>query len=85
MAPSDIESPVYAFDATGFAPIPLGPINFKTIVVASTNDVWVTLERAKFFADSWYSAFVNMGDAGHINAEAGYGEWKEGLEILKSI
>jgi predicted alpha/beta hydrolase family esterase len=85
VAPSDIESPVYTFEATGFAPIPLEKINFKTIVVASTNDHWVSFERAKYFASKWDSELISIGDAGHINADAGYGEWKEGLEILRRI
>ena len=83
VAPSDVENPVYTFPATGFVPIPLNRINFKTIVVASTDDHWVSLERAKFFADNWGSEFVNIGNAGHINAESGHYQWHEGLAILK--
>lgn len=85
VAPSDIEAPVYTFPATGFTPVPLEPLPFKTIVVASTNDEWVSAERAQFFAESWGSEIVFVGNAGHINAASGYGEWHEGLEILKRI
>jgi uncharacterized protein len=83
VAPSDLDAPAYTFPATGFTPIPLQPIPFKTIVVASSNDPWVSIERAKYFADSWGSEFVNIGDAGHINVAGGYGEWKTGLQLLK--
>jgi hypothetical protein len=85
VAPSDIEAPVYTFPATGFTPVPLDKIPFKTIVVASTNDVWVTEARARFFANHWGSDFISIGDAGHINADAGYGQWKEGVSILKKL
>ncbi len=85
VAPSDIENPKYNFPAKGFAPIPLHKINFKTIVVTSSNDYWVTAERAKFFANSWNSKFINIGDAGHINISSGYGRWEKGLEILKKL
>jgi uncharacterized protein len=85
VAPSDIENPVYTFPATGFSPIPVKKISFKTIVVASTNDQWVSLERANYFADCWGSEFVNIGDAGHINADSGHGKWQQGLEILKEL
>jgi uncharacterized protein len=85
VAPSDIESVSYTFPATGFSPIPLASIPFKTIVVASTNDQWVSFERAKFFATSWQSSFINIGDAGHINADAGFGQWPAGLELLKTF
>lgn len=82
VAPSDIENPVYTFPATGFTPIPLTPIAFKTMVVASSNDPWVSLERAQFFADAWGSTLINIGDAGHINADSGFGHWEQGLEFL---
>ncbi|MFD2584745.1 RBBP9/YdeN family alpha/beta hydrolase [Pedobacter vanadiisoli] len=85
VAPSDIEAPKYNFDTPGFDSVPLDKINFKTILVASTNDEWVTMERAEFFAKSWGSEFINIGASGHINANAGFGEWPEGLEILKKL
>lgn len=85
VAPADLETNQYTFPGIGFAPIPLAKINFKTIVVASANDIWVSLERAKFFAESWGSQFINIGNAGHINAESGYTNWDEGMKILKTI
>ena len=85
VAPSDIENPVYTFPATGFSPIPMDPIHFPTIVVASSNDPWVSLERAVFFAECWGSKLIDIGNAGHINADAGYGKWEQGLEILHTL
>lgn len=85
VAPSDIESSLYMFPATGFAPIPLGKINFRTIVVASADDIWVSLDRAKFFADNWGSQFINIGNAGHINVSSGHTTWDEGMEVLKTL
>ena len=85
VAPSDIDAPVYTFPATGFTPIPLERIPFPTIVVASTDDVWVSLERAQFFADHWGSELVNIGAAGHVNAVSGHHQWTEGLEILRRL
>jgi uncharacterized protein len=85
VAPSDLEAPQYTFPATSFAPIPLNKINFKTIVVASENDIWVSIERAKFFAENWGSEFINFGNAGHINVESGHTNWEEGMQLLKKI
>ncbi len=85
VAPSDIENPAYTFPATGFTPIPVHKINFKTIVIASNNDEWVSIGRAKFFAERWGSDFINISNAGHINTTSGYGEWHEGLEILGNV
>ena len=85
VAPSDIENPVYTFPATGFSPIPTDKINFPTIVVASEDDPWVSIERAKLFAANWGSRMISIGNAGHINAVSGYGKWDEGLAILHTL
>lgn len=82
VAPSDLEAPQYTFPATGFAPIPLHRLPFPSTVVASTDDPWVSLARAKYFAAAWGSELVNIGPAGHINAASGYGEWPAGLDLL---
>ncbi len=85
VAPSDIENRVYTFPATGFAPIPLQTIPFKTMVVASNNDPWVSLERAQLFANAWGSRLMNIGAAGHINADSGFGPWDQGLQYLQEF
>ena len=85
VAPSDCEAPTYTFDTKGFAPIPLKKLPFKSLVVASTNDEYISLERAEQFAAAWGSQFVNVGAKGHINFSAGFGEWNEGLELLKKL
>ncbi len=85
VAPSDLEAPHYTFPAKGFVPIPLSKIHFKTIVVASSNDPWVSLERARHFADCWASKFINLGAAGHINVASGHTKWEEGLSILQTL
>jgi len=85
VAPSDCEAATYNFDTKGFTPIPLEKLPFVSLVVASTDDEYVSLERARQFADAWGSEFVNVGAKGHINFGAGFGEWNEGLELLKKL
>ena len=85
VAPSDVEALQYDFPAKGFNPIPSDKINFKTIVVASEDDPWVSFERAKYFAETWGSEFINIGKAGHINAASGHYKWNEGSTILKRL
>ena len=85
VAPSDCEAETYTFDTKGFAPIPLERLPFPSMVVASTNDEYITLERAVQFADAWGSELINVGEKGHINPGAGFGEWNEGLELLKRL
>ena len=65
--------------------MPLDPLPFPSIVVSSSNDIWVTPERARHFAEHWGSEFLDIGAAGHINADSGHYQWEEGLEILKRL
>ncbi|MGY9047773.1 hypothetical protein P775_00530 [Puniceibacterium antarcticum] len=61
-----------------FGKIPEGPLDVPTIVVASQNDPWMEQSRAQALAESWDADFIDMGDAGHINVESGFGPWPEG-------
>jgi predicted alpha/beta hydrolase family esterase len=85
VAPSDTEAPTYPRGTTGFVPVPLIRLPFRSIVIASSDDVYVPPERAGFFAECWGSEFVNIGKAGHINTASGYGLWAQGLEYLKKL
>ena len=69
----------------GFAPIPRRPLPFHSIVVASTNDPYITIERARQLADSWLADFVDVGAVGHINVESGFGRWTEGEAIVDAL
>jgi hypothetical protein len=62
--------------------MPMGRLPFPSLVVASVNDQYVSPERAKTFASSWGSEIVFLGNAGHINGDAGYGPWPEGEKML---
>jgi predicted alpha/beta hydrolase family esterase len=85
VAPSDPEAPSFPAGATGFAPIPLLRLPFPSIVVASSNDPFVTIARAQTFATAWGSEFVRLGEAGHINTASGLGDWHEGLALLRKL
>lgn len=65
--------------------IPAESLGFPTVVVASMDDPWMTLDRASAWADLWNADLVNLGAAGHINAEAGFGPWPEGLWIFERL
>ena len=67
------------------APVPLDPLPFPALVVASENDPYVSFERAQVFADAWEAAFVTAGEAGHINVASGHGDWPEGEVLLSEV
>ena len=85
VGPSDVEGPIYPEEPKGFSPMPLKRLPFASIVVASEDDKWVSIERAKFFANAWGSRFVNIGRAGHINSDSKMGEWPEGQRLLREL
>ena len=85
VAPSDTERPTYPKGTRGFKPMPLSPLPFPSVVVASTNDPYVSVARAKKFAKAWGSRLVSIGEAGHINSDSGHGPWREGLLLLRSL
>jgi len=85
VAPSDTEAASYPKGPTGWTPMPMARLPFPSIVVASTDDEYATIERARRFADAWSSIFVNIGPAGHINSASGLGEWPLGRELLEEL
>jgi predicted alpha/beta hydrolase family esterase len=85
VGPSDTEQPDFPRNAVGFAPVPLDRLPFPSIVVASGDDPYLSLQRATHFANCWGSKLVNIGPAGHINAASGHGPWPEGIAILKEL
>jgi len=53
--------------------LPQGPLPVMSTLVASETDPWMTAASARRWARRWGSHWVNLGDVGHINAEAGFG------------
>jgi hypothetical protein len=85
VAPPDVEHPDFPPVAEGFAPIPLAPLPFPSIVVASRDDPFADFERARAFAAVWGSRLVDLGTSGHINADAGFGPWPAGEALLAEL
>ncbi|POY35819.1 alpha/beta hydrolase [Solitalea longa] len=85
VAPADTEAKGIPKEIKSFKPIPQKPLPFKSIVVASTNDKYISLERANNLAQNWGSEFINVGAVGHINSDSNLGEWELGLELLKEL
>ena len=67
---------------SSFAPMPLGKLPVPACVVASENDPFVRIERARFFAESWGAKLFEAGALGHINAKSNLGEWEQGRAFL---
>lgn len=88
VAPADVDSAdkwpltdgeVLPATDTGFAPLPLDPLPFASLMIASSDDPYCSAERARVLADAWGATFVDGGALGHINTASGHGPWPDGL------
>lgn len=68
-----------------FAPLREVPLHVPACVVASRNDPWMGLGRARQLAKSWRADFIDAGFAGHINVDAGFGPWPEGKRLRDEL
>ena len=83
VAPADVDSELHTPpEVRGFAPLPLEPLPFPAVVVASRTDPYVPFARARHFAERWRASFVDAGRRGHLNADSDLGEWPAGLRLL---
>lgn len=79
VAPPDVANPeIRPRHLMTFGPYPRDPLPFPSLVVASRNDSFGAFEVVEDIAAAWGSLFIDAGQAGHINAESGYGPWPEG-------
>lgn len=85
VAPSDVEAPSYPIDPGGFAPLPLQRLPFPNLVIASEDDEYISLERARQLAAAWGGRLQIIGRAGHINGASGHGPWPEGLQLVEQL
>ncbi|MCW2119793.1 RBBP9/YdeN family alpha/beta hydrolase [Flavobacterium sp. 7A] len=84
VAPADVDSPEHTPEILRhFAPIPLNKLAFPSLVITSSNDPYISTERAEIFSKNWGSTFVSIGEKGHINGASNLGLWEEGQEYLK--
>jgi predicted alpha/beta hydrolase family esterase len=80
VAPADLEgADTWPARHGGFNPMPMAPLPFPSVLVASSDDPHCSLERAAAFARAWGADFAPAGAAGHINTASGHGPWPEGL------
>lgn len=91
VAPPDMEvslpgfPPAWMVRLAGWSPIPRLKLPWRTLVVASENDPYCAIDRARDFAAAWGAGFRNIGKAGHINSAAGFGPWPELPALLQSL
>lgn len=60
-------------------------LHIPSLVVASCNDPWLSVDKAKRIAASLGSCMVDIGNAGHINVDSGYGAWQQGFDLFRGF
>lgn len=86
VAPADVESEQHTpASIRQFAPLPRHQFSVPAIVVASSDDPFMDIRRAREFALFWGAEFVSVGQCGHINVKSGFGPWPQGLDILSTL
>lgn len=85
VAPPDVERADLPEALRRFGPVPLAALPFPCLLVVSSDDRWLGAERAQQFAEAWGGDLVDIGPAGHVNAESGHGPWPEGRALLEHL
>jgi prephenate dehydrogenase len=85
VAPADVDRKDSPPQISDFHPVPRKLLPFPSIVVASKNDPFLAVDRAREIARNWGSRFVDIGPAGHVNGDSGLGDWPEGKRLLRLL
>ena len=85
VAPGDAQREDLQPVLPSWSPVVMQRLSFPSVLVGSRNDPYCTFERAQAFAGAWGSRFIDLGDAGHINADSGLGDWPQGHAWLDEL
>lgn len=85
IAPADVERRNCPPPLRNFAPIPVQPLGFTSLLVGSTNDRAASARRVIELGNAWGSQTAILDQAGHINTEAGFTRWEEGFAYLYQL
>ena len=85
VAPGDAQRPELAGVLHSWLPITRQRLPFPALLVGSRNDPYCRFERAQQLARDWGARFEDLGDAGHINADSGLGDWQQGHTWLQQL
>ncbi|MES2228342.1 MAG: alpha/beta hydrolase [Pseudomonadota bacterium] len=67
------------------AELPQALLPIPSVLLASETDPWMKFESACAWARVWGSQLISLGDAGHINAEAGFGPLPQAKTLVEQM
>jgi hypothetical protein len=80
MTRTDLPAEVFAFGS----PPPVR-LRFDAVLASSSNDPYCKLGQSRALAETWGAHFVDLGNAGHVNAASGHGPWPDGERLLAEM
>jgi predicted alpha/beta hydrolase family esterase len=85
VAPPDTERPDTPPQLHSWRPMSRQWLPFAAKVVASLDDPYCAIDRARSLAGDWGAPLVVAGARGHLNGESGLADWAEGFELLQAL
>lgn len=65
--------------------LPVVSLSIPGLLLASSNDPWMRLMNAAWWAERWGFALRNLGPVGHVNTDSGFGPWPQGLALFRQF
>jgi len=65
--------------------LPQSQLAVPSVLLASETDPWMKFESACAWARVWGSQLLSLGDAGHINTEAGFGPLPQAKNLVEQM
>lgn len=62
-----------------------GRLGVPAAMLASRNDPWLSADEARTWSQTWQTGFVDLGEAGHVNAESGHGPLPPALHLTRFL
>ena len=82
VAPADVERQGCPEPLRNFAPLPVAPLPFPSLLLGSDNDAAASPQRAATLGRQWGSQVTILQGAGHINVKSGHYQWEQGFAFL---
>lgn len=83
VAPPSIKCDIAELESFFPLEMPKNPHSHETLLVTSTDDPYMSIDEAKELQESLGVEMKVLQNAGHINADSGYGEWPWILKKLQ--
>jgi len=85
VAVPDPDGPVFPVEADSFRAVPGNRLPFQSLIVASEDDPYGSLDYVRRRSEQWGSTMVNIGKCGHINELCNLGAWPAGRSLLENF